>query len=234
MPSPLTDILRPQQGRDPPNSAETLTDKLNLQTKVFKDRFYSIYGYQSGNLHHERIALKGWYAPISPTSPFAQCWELVCGVFLLYSIFVTPLLLSFFTVDAGFCGPAPTGCKYRFAKAETIALNCGFSDAVIMDMIVDSFFLLDLPLKFFIGVIDRGNVITAIADVSRFYFKNTFFLDCLASIPVGWIEFFAVPDFDCETAEHSNSAFKYLRIIRLVRMIRIFKVKSLSFDLSKK
>ena len=96
-------------------------------------------------------------------------------------------------------------------------------------MVVDTFFLVDLPLRFFIGVIDKGNLITSIEEVSRQYLKNTFVLNCLASIPVGWIEFFAVPDVDCETAENSNSAVKYLRIIRLIRMIRILKVVPMTY-----
>jgi hypothetical protein len=67
----------------------------------------SLMGYT--DVDSECIKQNGWFAPISPVSPFAQCWELLSGILLLYSIFVTPLLIAFYTIDAGYCGPAPTG-----------------------------------------------------------------------------------------------------------------------------
>jgi hypothetical protein len=79
----------------------------------FRNHFHhaeqSFMGYSDNLIDSEGILLKGWYAPISPVSPFAQCWELLSGILLLYSIFVTPFLIAFYTIDAGYCGPAPTG-----------------------------------------------------------------------------------------------------------------------------
>jgi hypothetical protein len=99
--------------------------------------------------------------------------------------------------------------------------------AVSMDMFVDVFFLLDLLLHFFIGVVFKGSIITNISEVARHYLSTTFFLDCLASIPVAWIEFAIIPTVDCDPNDHPNNAVKYLRLIRLIRMIRIFKVTPL-------
>jgi hypothetical protein len=93
-----------------------------------------------------------------------------------------------------------------------------------MDMFVDVFFLLDLLLRFLIGVVHKGSMITKISEVARHYLKTTFVLDCFASIPVAWIEYATIPPVDCDPHDHSNNAVKHLRLIRLIRMIRIFKV----------
>ena len=77
--------------------------------KYFHGKLKIFFGYNEGFPYFELPKLTGYYAPISPASPFAQCWELANGLFLLYSIFVTPLLIAFFTIEAGFCGLAPTG-----------------------------------------------------------------------------------------------------------------------------
>lgn len=104
-----------------------ITDRLILFFKHFGKKIHASYGYKNGIFHIESLELKGWYAPISPASPLAQSWELACGVFLLYSIFVTPLLISFFTIEAGFCGPAPTGGSFlpcaRLAQMQ-ISYSC--------------------------------------------------------------------------------------------------------------
>ncbi len=96
-----------------------------------------------------------------------------------------------------------------------------------MDMLVDLFFLVDLALRFLFGVVEKGHMITSMLEVAHRYIRTTFVLDCLASIPVAWIEFATVANIDCESAENNNSPVKYLRIIRLLRMIRIFKVPTL-------
>jgi hypothetical protein len=102
-----------------------------------------------------------------------------------------------------------------------------FFVAVFMDMAVDIFFLLDLPLRFLMGVVYQGSIIIIITEVARHYLRTSFFLDFLAAVPVAWIEYATIPLVDCNLSDRSNNTVKYLRLIRLFRMIRIFKVPAL-------
>ncbi len=113
----LSSIVRPLVDDAPKQASEIgrsiHSNRLLLIRRYSEEKFQSLFGYNASYFLSEGMQLKGWYAPISPTSPFAQFWELISGILLLYSIFVTPLLIAFFTVESGFCGPAPTGSKYE-------------------------------------------------------------------------------------------------------------------------
>ena len=94
-----------------------------------------------------------------------------------------------------------------------------------MDMVVDLFFLIDLPLRFLFGIVDNGNLITSMPAVAKRYLRTTFVLDFLAAIPVSWIEYATIPEnVSCRESDQSSGIVKYLRLIRLIRMIRILKV----------
>ena len=106
--SQLSKVLRPDE--DGRTEVEGVVPSVRCPSSCgsrTQNSVQSLTGYTDINM--EDMKQKGWYAPISPASPFAQCWELSSGILLLYSIFVTPLLIAFYTIDAGFCGPAPTG-----------------------------------------------------------------------------------------------------------------------------
>eukprot|EP00961_Rhodomonas_salina_P001666 23230-Rhodomonas_salina.2 len=95
------------------------------------------------------------YVPVYPYSPFAQVWETLsgsihplrsllaraltppssAGVLLLYTTAVTPFLVAYYSEEEGFCNHPPT---------------------LEFDMLVDIFFLLEIPVHFLTGVVVRG------------------------------------------------------------------------------
>jgi len=169
-----------------------------------------IFGYKVdtetyGNAH---VGWWTWSVPINPSSPFSQCWEFLSGLLLLYTTAVTPLLISFFSEEEGWCRRAPT---------------------LKMDMFVDSFFISEIILHFLTGRVHHGQYIFRFNEVVELYLQGTLPVDVITACPVAWLEFALVADQTCEEKrasppDASGSFVQYMRLIRMLRMLRLLKV----------
>jgi len=158
-----------------------------------------------GAVRHGRFEFT---VPINPSSPFSQGWEFFSGLLLLYTTAVTPLLISFFSEEEGWCRQAPT---------------------LKMDMFVDTFFIFEIVTHFLTGRLVHGQYVYKFREVCALYLRGTFPIDLVTAVPVAWLEYFLVEDLTCEEKaerpDHGNTAFvQYMRLVRMLRMLRLLKV----------
>lgn len=88
----------------------------------------------------------------------------------------------------------------------------------IVDWIVTLMFLLDIPIKFFVAIEQRGTGGVSIQFdreiITRNYMRGPLFLDLICALPL-----------DSVHVTHSSSKQHWLRVIRLVRLTRIVKLQ---------
>ncbi|EKX51683.1 hypothetical protein GUITHDRAFT_134568 [Guillardia theta CCMP2712] len=143
---------------------------------------------------------------IHPLSRFFQTWEFLSGILLLYTTWVTPLLIAFFSEQEGFCAHAPT---------------------LKFDMAVDLFFITEIFVQFSTGKLLGIEYILERGRVALIYLHHGFVTDVLAGLPISFLEYFLIEDTPCssQSAGYSNSAYvRYLRLVRMLRMLRLLKV----------
>lgn len=169
---------------------------------------------------------RGWI--ISPSSPFAQFVLYISTLLLLYTGLVVPIVVAFFWDN-----PDP----------------CWRNPLLPFDMFVDTFFLCEILINFRKGT-HVGGIYTQDAKVIAWqYIKGDLPFDVFTSIPVSFLEHFALQG--CEpggSSAHVNLRFtrliKPLRLVRLVKVLRairdlavvgtverLFKIPAMAFRL---
>lgn len=86
------------------------------------------------------------------------------------------------------------------------------------DAVADVLFMLDIVVSFRTAYIEDGALVSDQRAVARMYVRSWFFLDVLASLPLGWI----VTDVGGEAK--LNKLFRMLRLFKLFRILRLLKL----------
>jgi hypothetical protein len=147
---------------------------------------------------------------VHPLSIFNTCFESSCLFFLISTIFLVPLELSFWSI-------------YDY---------CSIDSTLRYNMFVDVFFLIDLVYRFFVGVIlPGGTYIDSLSRVSKIYFRSLdgFWFNLVTSIPFGWINWICIlmycnsPDFSPERLQNAAipRVIKPIRALKLIRLLRV-------------
>eukprot|EP00960_Hanusia_phi_P043384 756022-Hanusia_phi.AAC.3 len=156
-------------------------------------------GDRQGNLKASRL--------IHPESPFNYIVSLVAALLLLYTAIVVQVTVSFFW-NAPDCWSSPT---------------------LPFDMLVDTFFVLQIFLTFVTGVEIQGVYTDSLWLVTRHYATHTLIFDLVTSIPSSYVEYFVVQE--CGTSNVNMNGLlimrciKPLRLLRLSRMLRMKKIR---------
>jgi len=143
---------------------------------------------------------------IHPLSPFMQGEVLVCGLLLLYTAIVAPVQICMWAYD--------DPCN-RFPTLE-------------FDVFVDSFFLAEILLQFFVGFLREDQVyIDSPALVARAYLESPlrFWFDAATSIPFSILDF-VVYQNSCVSsgAVSDTSSLGETRLLRVVKIFRLLKM----------
>ena len=137
---------------------------------------------------------------ISPQSKFLKYWDVVTLFALLWTAFITPFEVGFLTEGESY-------------------LNVLF----IANRIVDSVFLTDMVLAFFIpyrNAISKGGMwVFNNAKIAKNYMRSWFALDLLTGIPFDFIISFALG----EGGEGTGSMLQMLRVMRIAKLARILR-----------
>ena len=142
---------------------------------------------------------------IHPSSLFHTCFETLCIAFLVSTIFVVPLELSFWSTNE----------------------FCQVDATLLFNMLVDAFFLVDLFYRFLVGVVRPGGVyVDTIPGVARIYLTTPggFLFNLVTSVPFGWIDWAIITSL-CDSDGPGSAAFAHNMVIaRAVKPVRALKL----------
>merc|ERR1712018_420159 len=138
-------------------------------------------------------------------SPFKALWDWVILFLVIYTAVFTPYVAAFLLNEPGYnAPPAPTE-------------NYGDDPIVIVDLVVDIMFIIDILINFRTTYISENDeVISAPSKIAVHYFRGWFIIDLVAAIP------FDLLLFGSDTDETTTliGLLKTARLLRLVRVAR--------------
>jgi hypothetical protein len=184
---------------------------------------------QIGSLSHE----KGWVTTvfgisefagkdfpasrlIHPTSPFSLLWLIVTCSFLIYTALVTPAVIAFHWLDDE-CNSPPT---------------------LHFDCVLDVFFMCDIVVNFYTGVVEGERYHDDWRHVASKYIAGSFFFDVATSIPVAFVELYVVNSPGCTVsdpvatagsgaADINSANFRFVRIMKPLRWFKLARILKL-------
>ncbi|GMH86577.1 hypothetical protein TrST_g13891 [Triparma strigata] len=143
---------------------------------------------------------------INPKSPRKIYWDLLCGLFIIYSVVVTPWRISF--------------------EQDTIYPDFAF----FLELFIDVTFLVDMIISFFTGFYTpEGRFIADRKIIGIRYLKSWFTVDFLSTFPFDRVLPLLAPDFF--TDESSLRMIKLIRTLRLFRLLKLLRLLKLSSKL---
>lgn len=128
--------------------------------------------------------LKSLKEPFHPHQTFMVLWNMIASILVIYEVILHPLTISF-DLDI----------------PESLNIFEGF---------IDSFFIMDLILKFHVAYILKGNPITNHKSIAINYLSDTFAFDLIAAFPYNYI------------INTKNTSF-----LGLFRVFRLYKIKTI-------
>ncbi|EKX43094.1 hypothetical protein GUITHDRAFT_140682 [Guillardia theta CCMP2712] len=154
----------------------------------------------------EGTGTRAWLAPISPSSRFTQVWNFVSGLLVVHADLIK-----------GFAD---------FPEALHLRGHAAPHRLLLRERIVDVFFVLEVLIHGLTGADVHGEIVHELSISLRVWARHELAVDFLASVPMAWIEFFAVPNVSCEELSSSShrKVYRYLRTMRMIRLLRLFKV----------
>ncbi|OMJ93516.1 hypothetical protein SteCoe_3492 [Stentor coeruleus] len=136
-------------------------------------------------------------------SMFLSYWNFFLTIFILYIAIFMPIRVAFYE-------------------------NIYWDFWTILDTILDVFFIFDIIVNFFSTYKDKEeNEIYNMKKIAIHYLKTWFFMDLIASVPIGLIDFgLGLQDSNTKMTRYSKLVrlSKLPRLYRLLRVFRIMKV----------
>jgi hypothetical protein len=139
----------------------------------------------------------------TPTQSSRKFWDLSQLFLLLYVAIMVP---------------------YRECFDDPVELN---SAGFVVEVLIDSYFLLDICLNFITGYYDRaGTLVIDRKMIAKNYMKSWLVIDVLSILPFGYIEL-ANKALNDENGKSGGNikAFKLLRIFRIGKMLKLARLK---------
>jgi len=146
--------------------------------------------------------------PFDPESKPKLVWDLVIMIFLLYTTFSVPYLLSFGE-------PPPPSVQGGTREAQQ------WTAYDIFDLMLDCLFCTDVVINFCTAVVLRGVYVTDLRQIWLHYIKTWFFIDFFGSVPFDKIVT-AMVGSNSEM-EGFLSAMRLIRILKIVRAVRFLQ-----------
>ena len=139
--------------------------------------------------------------PFDPDSTPKQTWDAFIMLFLLYTTFAVPYMLSF-------------GENPESEAEETASIQPVWGAYEIFDLFMDVLFCMDVCANFCTAIVIRGVYITNLQKIAVNYIKTWFILDFAGSVPFDKIVSAAVG------AGNLGGVLKALRLVRILKIIR--------------
>ena len=140
--------------------------------------------------------------PFDPDSTAKQTWDAFIMLFLLYTTFAVPYMLSF-------------GEKPESEAEEAASIQPVWGAYEIFDLFMDVLFCMDVCANFCTAIVIRGVYITNLQKIAVNYIKTWFILDFAGSVPFDKIVSAAVG-----AGNDMGGLLKALRLVRILKIIR--------------
>lgn len=135
---------------------------------------------------------------IDPRKRWKLYWDIVCGIFIIYSVIVIPFRLFF--------------------RRETKEGSFSY----ILDWLIDFLFFMDMVFSFRTGYMHKnGQVVMNPKRIMQSYLRSWFVVDFFSTVPFDFIIYKA---FDVPKAQLRT--IKLVRILRLARLAKLAKLMS--------
>lgn len=131
-------------------------------------------------------------------SKFRLIWDTFLFIFLLITMIVLPLELSFGILED----------------------NLGFEYANL------TIFTMDILLNFHTGYLKKGELITSHRLIARNYLRSWFFIDLLSTFPFGSMSDLFFANTNTPDSAQLLKLFRILRLLKVLRALRFFKLSS--------
>jgi CRP-like cAMP-binding protein len=158
--------------------------------------------------NHSVFFIRGCCGPktpiVHPDNNRLLVWIILGMVFILYEVFLTPYRLCF---NAPAEGPS-----------------------FYLETVIAVYFIADVFLNFFVSFYNaEGQVIRNHGLIMRSYVKGWFLIDCVASVPVDWIEMYMNRNAPAgeEGGPSPGKMLRLLRALRFLRMARVLRIAKL-------
>ena len=138
-----------------------------------------------------------------PDNPLRQFWDVIVGIFLIYTSIVFPYRISFLNENS------KSGKKLK-----------------LLDDIIDNFFILDIIINFLTAYYTNDERIEKrINKIIFHYLKSWFILDFISIIPINYIinKYISEDNYNMSSLIKIAKLPKIYHIIRLFRLIKVFK-----------
>ena len=139
-----------------------------------------------------------------PSSTFKICWNTLIIFVTLYAATVLPYIVCFGLYNQNW---------------------------LIFDLIVDGFYMIDIPINFFSAFFDlSGRLVTSHKMIAKSYLKSWFFFDFISCLPFEMMDFTGNGSqkfSDFRNFLNVGRLYKIIRMARLLKMLRLFKINSI-------
>lgn len=148
-----------------------------------------------------------WFVIHPIKSKFRRDWDLLLCVLIIYNALAVPYRISFSTEQPNW--------------------------VQVLDYLVDSLFMIDIPLNFITGFVYKGETILSPSRIARNYATTFLVPDCLSIIPFELIQSQQCAQSTVETTGASlsecslgdmNGLFKAIKLFRLARILRVLRL----------
>ena len=181
---------------------KTLEERRDYSSQMSIQQLAKVKAFETNaNAKARRKKLK-WYI-IDPQSTFMQLWDALTAIALIFTALVTPLEVGFL--------PAP---------------ECPSETLFIVNRLVDSIFIFDMTLQFFLSHPVKMNVWeVSLKKIAKRYLEGWFILDIFSIFPS---IFDIIPVLECgNTTDPSKkdpaTALRVVRALRLLKLLRLMK-----------
>ena len=147
-----------------------------------------------------------WF-PFDPDTVPKQTWDFMIMIFLMYTTFSVPYMLSF-----GDCG---TSCAVEGSNAWT--------SLEIFEVFLDLLFCVDMAVTFCTAYTSRGVYHTDLRKIALHYLRSWFLVDFFGSVPFDKIVMLAVSRGSSKDLRDSLQPLRLVRILKMARAVRFFR-----------
>ncbi|XP_071493359.1 potassium voltage-gated channel unc-103-like [Diadema antillarum] len=169
----------------------------------------------SDEINHKKLRVRQLHKfTILHYSPFKAVWDWFILLLVVYTAIFTPYSAAFLLKNDENKAKLNKDADTRDGDSLSTSYT---QPLVIIDMVVDVMFIVDIFINFRTTFIDDtiGEVVSNPSKIAKHYLKGWFVIDVLAAIPFDLL-LFAVP-----ADEKTTSAMSLLKTARLLRLLRV-------------
>ena len=178
------------------------------------------------------VAMRKCCGPVlHPDSRFRTTWNVLLALLICYSGVVVPMEIAFERdLIISMCRLDHQSASVTDSALNSITYASGECPSFLVwfsfNLIIDTFFILDVIINFRTGFIVEGHFVSDDWLAAKNYFFGTFFIDFLGSFPLNLI-LWAVQSSEATTSGEALEAGRANRVLRLFRLMKLAKLARL-------